>query len=373
MKPRIIAFLAVLVLTFGMSGCKLKDLFASRHAGDEAGTYPIQIHGYDSSILVRATPAKFNDYIIRDLSWLERASKGGTSPLQLELRDPGSSVDLGKVGNSIRFNLKVLGIDFPSTIVAMKCRPEKELWLMLDTWTGWILFRFNLVPVAEGTMVDLNVLAPSPDIPEYLLSPERLARLALARIDLMMAYIQSEFDPSLDPVRMTEKGLRGEMYSAFLQGYQTSTRVDAEAPEVTRWIFDRPENIEELTPGLRLEPDCFDREGALFGDSDDLVCCRARYWIGALDVEAILLSRGGWEDQDYTRKIWIVATDSLMEVDMEVSPRAGGSEVGLVMASELPDQDSAHGVDVLMAIADIPAMARRILEKIKAGVEADGS
>ncbi len=334
-------------------------------AGQNA--FPIPIYMYDTTFELKADPKTVLDAFARDLSWFEKTS----STLRIELTGLRPGMKLTDVGQVMDFNIRLLGVKFPCQYTALKYLPDRELWSMIYTKGSWLLFRYRLDAVPEGSRVKIRIMAQPSASLGYLMEVVPLVRAVAARVDQAGAYFESEFNPELPARRRPVKGLRGELSRGFLQGYTASIRVDASPEEVMRWIGEGG-HLRGLFPNLRFLGPCAQDKQLLWSRPGELICCPATYQAGEVMLESTVMSSGGWEKGTgavWSHHVWIIARETLISARIEVRKKGAGSELKLVFAFEMPDQGAPESLDLLYSISGVPARARAVLGGVKSGVE----
>jgi hypothetical protein len=375
-KLGVFALLALpAALALSMPGCRgIKNVFIKAPSGEAVhSSYPIKVFVYETSLVIRETPENFLASVVNDVSWLQRVSGPGSFRL-FELSDLPPEIDMTDVGQSLPVNIKVLGITFSCRLITMNYKSDNEVWFMLVVGDGWMLLRFKIEPIEEGGMLSLNALGYPPRFLDAFFGIDQLVEASAGLMDLMLANLQSEFDPEFDVRKATEKGLRGQMYDAFLQGHETSVWVEASPLRVKEWIFGKPDNLNNLVPNLSFEEEYFDGPEAMTAHPENLLYSPAIYRIRGMETEATALSKGEWEgDFDiYVYSVWIIVLDTLIKEQLTIEEQGSGSRVKIISAFELPGPSNPEATDMIITISGIPERAEDILLNIKAGVEGDG-
>jgi hypothetical protein len=371
----LMAFLAV--LAFSVPGCqKTRKLFIREPSQEVVHRpYPIKVFFYETSLVVKETPENFLASVVNDVSWLQRVSGPGSLRL-FELSDLPPEIDMTDVGQSLPVDIKVLGITFSCRLITMNYKSDNEVWFMLVVGDGWMLLRFKIEPIEEGGMLSLNALGYPPRFLDAFFGIDQLVEASAGLMDLMLANLQSEFDPELDVRKATEKGLRGQMYDAFLQGHEASVWVDASPRQVKEWMFGNPDNLNNLVPNLSFKGECIDSPEAIMAHPEKLLCCPSTYRIRDMETEATALSKGEWEGEGnfdtYVHSVWIIVLDTLIKEQLIIEEQGSGSMVKMISASELPGPSNPEATDMIITISGIPERADEILLNIKAGVEGEG-
>jgi len=359
--------LSLFFLNFGCQ--KIKKLFIKPALeGVAQESYTIPVYGYQSSLVIKATPQEVVNHIVKDFSWVERASER-MGMLQIEVEDLKPGVDMSELGQSIGFNIKILEINFPCRLVTFKYKPDKEWWLMILTDGSWVLLRFNVKPIPEGTMVNLNMLIqPSPAL-QKIVTFSLLSKAVASRIDLIMAAVQSEFDPELDIKKLTEKGVRGEIYETLLQDLEVRVWVDASPEEVGAWITG-PDHLEVLLPEIKpTEPISIEFQRASPGE---VIYSPATFEQGIMRLKMGLFLMKGKKGGIFEVRIYAVYLGYVGFLEMEATPERGGSLFQARVVSEIPESVSAEAMDLLLLAIRIPQMLQERAWLIKQEVEKAG-
>jgi hypothetical protein len=366
MKKKTIALFFALMIMASGTGCqKIRKIFVKPPPeGVVESSYPVTIYAYQSSVVVKASPQEIIEYFVKDPSWLEKAS--GT--LQLEFKDLRPGI-VTEVGQSIDLNIRLLGLNFPCRMININYKPDKELWLMILTDGNWILVRFELKPIPEGSMVNLNLLGQPSKTLGAILDVFELGEAAGSRIDLIMAFVQAEFDPELDVKELTGKGLRGEDYEAFFQAHEASVRVDADPENVAQWIVN---HLDSSMPEIKLKGDCSSYKVFAELSEDEVRHCPAslEFVKVKVDIDTFLTWRTEGKERIY--RVYLQGLDRIGFYQLEVGPEARGSRVKCMVMTDIPGAASARMMDIMMAFVAMPKRVRELLLDIKQGVEGIG-
>jgi len=354
---------------FGPAACPAVKKPPSPGAPSTPGhnSFPIPVYIYEATFTLNADPETVLDSFARDLSWFEKTS----STLRIELTGLRPGMKLTDVGQVMDFNIRIMGIKFPCQYTALKYLPDRELWTMTYTKGSWLLFRYRLDAVPEGTRVKIRIMAQPSASLSYVMEVVPLVRAVAAKVDQAAAFFESEFNPDLPARRRPGKGLRGELSRGFLQGYEASIRLDAPPRQVIRWIRESGK-LPELFPNLTFEGECGEDKQLLWSRPGELIYCPSSYQAGAVRLDATALSRGGWEKGTgaaCSQHVWIIALDTLMSARLELRKKGAGSELKLVFAFEMPDREAPESLDLLYSISEVPDRARAVLDGVKRGVE----
>ena len=366
-----LAWLLAVLLLLPETGCqKLRSVFAPRPATEvEQHSYPIPVYAYQTSLQVKTAPRELTAYFIEDVSWVTKAS----GLLQLELISTRPGISLTQVGEAFDFKIKILTFSFTCRVVPLLWKQDRELWLLISTSGSWLLLRYELKPNPEGTLLQLRAVGQPSKSLTAVLESFSLTEAIAARVEQMLAYVQAYFDPALE-APSAPRGRRGELYSTFLQGDASSIGVEAPPERVVQWVFSQPENLNILVPNLRFQGVCFENPGLLLAHPEELTICPSLYQMGGMEINALVLTQGGWEDPDrrssYRQQLWIVALHNLVNAQIQVDAKDRGSEIQVVLATELADSEGPEALDFLIAVAGVPSRVKQALLRIKAEIEA---
>jgi hypothetical protein len=371
MKKKTIALFFALMIMASGTGCQaIKRIFVKPPPeGVVESSYPIAIDGYQSTVVVKATPKELTDYIT-DLPRLLETSRA-MGLFQLKIEDSVPDMKPIKVGQSIGITVKILGLSLPCRIIVFDYKPDKELWLMLITegsW-AWLLARIKIKPVQEGSMVSVNAFGRVPETLGTIIDTLQLAYAASARIDLWMAIVQTEFDPSLDVKEVTGKGLRGESYKKFFQANEASVWINAGPEEVVEWMAD---NFESYLPEIKMSPHCPSLAEFLNMPEGDVMYCPADLEFLNLNFDAstFFIQRKKVSESIY--RMYFQGLGEVGWIRVTVAPETGGTRVQGRVAIEIPGSTSPQIMDIMVALGAIPKHLRRALLDIKQGVEGTG-
>jgi hypothetical protein len=373
MKKKTIAlFFALMIIAFS-TGCQaIKKVFVKPPPeGLTQESYPVKVYAYESSVVVKETPQELIKHF-SDFSALEQSM----GIIQIEVADSSLGMDMIEVGQSFDVNLKLLGFNFPCQVICFKYKPDKELWLMVLTDGTWALLRFEFKPIPEGSMVNLNVLGQPSKTLAALLETFPLLEATAGRLDLIMAFIQSEFDPELVAKQLTEKGLRGELYETFLQAYEASVFVNSSPENFVRFVLD-PDNFRDIinnaqTEGLvecLYEPENrrkWENQGAL-----EPIFCPATITLAEFKWKFDSFTTININNyQDFLTIYGIAAVaDILFKEQLAAQPEKGGTQVRLIVVIEPPGPATANLMSTMVTISGLPRLLEKLLLGIKAGVE----
>ncbi len=369
---RLVFYAIAATAALSSSGCvKLKGLFTKPRAGEVVQeSHPFTVYTYRASAVVNAAEEDIVDYFLKDLTWLENAS----SMLEVDLPPQEEEKDYTRVGETVDFKIRISGITFPVRATVIKYTPNREVWLMIVTWGSWLLWRIDLEPMEEGCMMNMYLFGVWSKNLERIISTFKLTEAGAVKFDLILSIAQARFNPDVDSAELTEKGLRGKVYDAFHQGHESSIRVDAPPQKVVDWILSNPENLQELIPVLTLDEACVERTRSA-GYPDRVVFCPCGYRVGARDTDSQMVSGGAWMGRirpSYSHVFLITALDSLVRIEVMVERKGLGSELNVIIYSELPGPHNPEAMDIMIGVAEIPGIMARVLPEVKRSIEAGG-
>jgi hypothetical protein len=354
------------------SGCrKLESLFTIPAGGGVIHeSYPITAYAYEFPVIIQGSPEEFIDHFARELMWLERHA----DTLKVDVAGLNADTDMTKAGNSVDFSVRILGINLPCRMICLKYKPDEELWWMMNFPSdSWILLRFNIEPAVQGCVVRVDVLGQPARYLTSLIDTFQLLQALALRAELVMTLIQSDFDPELDIREITGRGMRGQLDETFLQGYESSIRVDATPGKITQYIFSDSQNLNRLIPNLDFKGACFDDPLMLLDKSDETIYCPSTYRAGNGEIEAQVLSESEWLNDGkhdvFSHNVWIIIQDTLVKVEFMIHKHGMASGLRMVYAFELPGAHAQQAMDLIIGIADIPDQMNEALVRIRADVE----
>ena len=356
-----------LVLGLALPQCRHRASVAEESAAVSSRSYPILAHYYHTVLTVRATPHELMGYLFRDLSWTQEMSGA------LQVRIPGdvSGLDMTRPGQSLDFKIRLMGVNFPCRIVTLKYLPDREFWLMIITRGAWILWRLNTEPAPEGTQLTAEMMGQTTAGLDSFLDAFQLVKAGSLRFDRMLAMVQAHFDPGLDPEVATAHGLRGNLYDSYVKGYEASIFVAAAPKDLAARVFSG-ERLMGLLPLMSVGPDCAAAVDRLTAGPRDVVYCHGSWGPAGPEFPAAALCGTGLDRREgRSRNVWIVVSDILMRVQVEITPEGGGSRLKLIVSTELPGQDNPSVMDLMSGIAALPTIMEQAL--LEARREAEGA
>lgn len=367
---RFILIIFIISMAFPFFGCeKLKQVLIRKPSEKVFHeSYPVKVYTYHSSVIVKATGGELVDYFVKDLSWLESVS----GMLEFELDASSAGGDYTRVGETMDFRIKAAGISFPTRATVIKYEHESKLWLMIYAYGNWILWRIKLEPTEEGNSLSMDLLGTTTRALQGIIDGLKISEAGIVKFDMLLAIGQAHFDPDAEPDELTEKGLRGKVYEAYMQGYESSMWVDASPGEVKEWIFADPKNLKRIMPVLTTGDECYE-DSRMFSSTEEVSYCPALYRVGEREVEAQVISSGIWEEsrrsRSYHHNLLITAMDILVRAEIMVDEKHRGSEVKVIISSELPGPDNPEAMDIMIGVADIPGIMEMVLPEVKSIIE----
>ncbi len=364
-------FISAAFLVCCFSGCqKMRDIYQQPSGEVVHNSYPIDAYAYRMYLVVHASPDEFIEHFAKNMLWLERHADA----LQVDTGKMDPYTDMTVVGNSTDISVKILGVYLPFKLVCLRYKPVTTLWwMMVLTNDSWILIKFDFSPAHDGCAMKIEIIGQYSKYLAAIAGGFQAVEAFAYRADLIMTLNQSDFDPQLDVEKITRMGLRGELYETFLQGYESSVRIEAKPQEIIDWFSDNPDAQCRLLPNLLIDRKCIGANRLLFGDPEELAYCLSTYDTESEDIPAQVLSKGGWKDEKATdadsNYFWIIVLDTLMKVRMDVGNKGRGSYIRFISAVELPESEAVEAMDLMMGITHIPRRTEEILLDIKAHVE----
>jgi len=240
---------------------------------------------------------------------------------------------------------------------------------------SWMMWRIEYDPIPHGNRLNVSVIGQPGKALGPLMNSMRVIEAGATRFDLILDLVQAEFDPEIDPDQVTRGEMRGEIFTTFFKGYESSLWIDAHPGRVKEWIFSGPQNLEGLIPMVELQGQCADDPHALFS-SQRLGYCPARFKEGDASLPASVLGRsvedGEAEQGSYSHETWIVILDIIVGVKISIQPQAKGSLLKVVASSELPELQTPEAMELFAGISRIPKNAETILLRAKRDLEKPG-
>jgi|GEM_PF-3522984 len=328
--------------------------------GAVALTEAIPIFSYNTTAVVKATPGQFTKEIVEDILWLEMFGGG---LLQLKLAEDSPDTDLAEKGKRIKFTIKVLNFPLRCEVVNVKYHTDNKIWLLLLTeMDGWLLMRFDLKPVPEGCLVTLQTIGYPPfGFSESTAS--QVFRIASERQDILLAMIQSKFDPSVSPAMARKHGLRGEINEVLLKANQVQVWIDESPEVVSKWIA-KSENFEKiLAPEVVIDQKCLD----MYDQTPPGKSFDAKYML-----KLSIVRRHGYmivskDERDV--RIYFAGPNNFTLFDLNLRPEALGTIVTCKVSFEIMPAMSPDGLNLLLAIAGMQEQMQKRALMIKHDIE----
>lgn len=363
----ICCILSVSALVFSLCGCharRAKPGEIQSPDGVAQKSEPVRVFGYQASAVIKAKPGELVIHILKDYSWLERASKIGN----FKIADLKQGLDMTQLGQSSTLNVRIMGIIFPCQFVTLKYKQEKEMWLIMLTDGSWLLIRGKVSAIPEGSMMDLNIIGLMSKSLNAVTDTLQMEKTFPELADKIVASIQSEFDPEINVQEVTRKGLRGEPFEKFLQCHEARLWINAPPKDIEAW-YTTPKNVAFILPEIGVEESYLIQYQQV--PYDTMIYTPAVLKMGLLrpkaDIYNIKKEREG--GKGFVGRIYVVVYDIISFIEMEVQPDAGGSLLTLRMMFELPNNTSGDMMDMLLFSTEIPKLLQKKSIMIKKGVE----
>jgi hypothetical protein len=374
MKKTIILLFALLIMA-GFGGCqKVKRIFVKPPLGDVTQeSYSIKVYAYDSSVVVKEKPQRLMGHFA-DFSGIEKSS----GILQIELADSSLGRNITEVGQYIDVNLKLLGFEFPCRVICIRFKQDEDIWLLVLTEGTWALLRFEFEEIPEGSMVNLNVTG-SPSKPlAALIDNFPLIEATAHQLDLIMALIQTEFDPELDTKQLTEKGIRGEAYEEFLQAYECSIWINALPENLIAHVLE-PDNMQKILDVGQVEgmAECiYEQENRRLWANEEGVpfFCPIIVKLAGFEWKAdTFLIINPNNPQDFLTIYGAASVaDIVFKEQLVAQPEEGGARARMIVVVEPPGHATPNIMDMFISISGVPKWIEKLLLDIKAKVEGIG-
>ena len=185
----------------------------------------------------------------------------------------------------------------------------------------------------------------------------------------MIACIQSEFDPKLDVKEVTHKGIRGEIYEAFLQAYEARLWVDASPEEIELWLSDT-KNLRRFMQEFNLEEQYFTKYQQTLTDSVLYAPGVFESGILKLKIDTFTVQTRG--NRAFNTRVYLVGLGKLVLVELHIKPEARGSLATIRFTGEIPAGASPDFMNMMLFAANIPEILQEKLLLIKKELEGEG-
>lgn len=333
-----------------------------------SNSYPVRVMGYKQTIAIRSTPEELSEYLDR----MENKSTISFSQIQPAGEDVSGDEPRQTVkGSTFPLNVKVVGVNIPGTLIAVKVEEHKDLWILWDNPYIFQIQRWESKPVKEGTRLTLqfDTEIPSEGILGNIADTMGImgvADMALRDVDMMMAMIQANFDPSINPREIVSHGLRGEAYDGMFQAYEAKTWIDAPVEKVEKWMTD-PDNAAVYLKELQVAHK--DIERFKQAPLDQVVFSEASLDIGAIKTRVDLFGVKRKKGREFIMRLYYVFPGNLGYMELSALPEAGGTTAKTKFIFDVPSFSSAQGMEMILFITGIPKILQERLLMIKNGVE----
>ncbi len=380
LKSKSIILVSAFIILSNFAGCqKLKSVFKKPSVeGVVEESLTIPVYAYRSSVVVNATPQELLEYI-SDVAKL-RDTSSAFGLFQFKVEDSIPELKIIEVGFNVDIFVKIVGVRLPCRVLVTRYSPERELWLMILTGDSWLLGRIDIEPYREKTKINLEAIGRASDSLAALIDTFSLQEAVAQRIDLWMAAVQAEFDPELDVKRLTEKGLRGELYRKFLQANEASIWVDSPPEEAVKRGLN-PDNfrailetgkVEGLSECLFSPENLRKWESPRGGGRDEvelIPCLGTRLRLAGFEWKGddfVMINPG--DPRDFFT-LYSVRAGSIVQLKIQGEPERGGTLVKMEVAVEPPGSTNPDLMEALISISGISQWIEKMLLDIRARAE----
>lgn len=362
-KRRLLPFLLAGAL-FLCSGCQaIKKLVVKPPPeGFVQDSTPEPAFYYTMSAMIKAPPEDLSDTLLGDLSWIER----GTSSLRIDLHGSADSLDISQVGKSFRFDTYILGLKLPCRATILRYKPDREVWILISIEGSWVLYRFKMTPAAQGSHLEMGVIGQASETLSTIIGQADLLPTAAGWMDLMVAHIQADFDPGLDPREITSRGIRGDYGEVFLQNYEVRGWTSAGPDEIEKWLL-QPDNSSAFLEEFHVERKYYERFQKM--EYQEVLHAPAVFESGVLRMKTDVFPMKNRKGRVFNIRVFLPALEQIVYFDLEAVPERGGSMITAKVCGEVPGAGDDKGMDFLIFAAGIPRMMQEKLMMVKNGVE----
>ncbi len=358
---RLLALVLVSGLFLACPGCqKIKDLV--RRPVPERPVHeskPLRVYSYTSTVIVKATPEELVDYYAKDLSWV--------SEIEVEFPRGVEGIDMTRVGQWVDMKFTMIGMEFLTRVVTLRYKQNQELWLMYLTNGSWVLMRMNFEPVEGGSKIFLDVVGKSSRSMGGFLETFRLAEHAAASIDWFMATVQAHFDPEMDVDKVLAPGLRGNLTRTLLQSHQVKLWIDKSPEQVERWALD-PDNGPSVIREFEVEESYYKKASRI--SEGEVVHGAGELKVANVDSKADIFITKIKSNKGAHIRMYMVSLGAYAITDVVMNRQRQGTMLTITMSFQVPESISPEGLDLLLALAGVPARLKQRVLLIKKGVEA---
>jgi len=356
-----------------LTGCPKKPVIKPAAGEIISRSYTVRTYGYRMNFAVKASPQEIENYFIKNLSWISNLS----ARLSLKIIDQSHGRDMSLPGSYVDTELGYYGFKVPCRVVNLKYQPEKELWLMLTSGDGWTILRLELKPAPAGSLITMVTIGSVPESAAKIMEGLEMAKSAASQMDYAMAVIQNIFDPSLDPKKLTEKGLRGQLFEKPFTVYESETWVNM-APQtaVNRGL--QQDNFIAIMDSSEVDgfTDCmyapenraqWDPAVKAPGTKSEFIYC---------PDTTVKVAGFNWKTETFAAikpqepqnffNFYITTANILVQLQLQGKPDNGGARVWLRLIVEPPAGNFPNLMDLLMTITGLPQWTEELLtETIK--------
>lgn len=352
-----------------LAGCqKLKGILVKPPPqGVESDSYAVRVVGYEQTVTIRATPHELSEFLNDPEKSQNAIITGMGAEDEGEYYKPTEPTRTGTVFPA---DIKLMGLEIPAQLVCLKVVEDKSIWLLLDNPYLFHGQRWESEAIKEGTRLTVTFDTEVPRKGMLRSLVETLGFMGLFReffggIDLMLAKIQANFDPSLDPDSLVAKGLRGEYYENLFQAYESRTWIDAPPEQILDWVMD-PDNAETFLGELKVDRKYFEEFHSV--PPGQVVYGDAFLDFGILKTDIDLFT----VRKENSVRVYFLALGRMGYLEMEALPEAGGSMTTSRLMVESIKSLGQENFDLLIFLTGIPQMLEERLIKIKQAVETIG-
>ena len=369
-------FLLALVLLALLPGCPKKPSVRPLAGEVLTNSYTIRTYGYRQTFVVKTTGKEIERVFIKDLSWTQTFS----SVLSFKVTDQSRGQDMFVPGAYMDVMIKMMGLSLPSRIINLKYVPERELWLLFLTGDSWLILRVEVKPLAEGSLVNLNSLGNVSPSAAKLVDGFQLAKAAAGRLDWGMAMIQAQFDPSIDPKKLTEQGLRGELYEKPFQVYEAETWLNVSPEKAVERGLEQ-DNFKAIIDAGQVNglTECLFAEQNRSRWDPSLEGAKANGEIISCPDTSVRIAGIKWDNHTFVMikpdnledfvNFYLTVSNVLAQMELMGKPENGGTRIWLRVIVEPPAANLPNLMEAFMSISGIPQWAKDVIIRTKARIE----
>ncbi len=371
MRKREVLLIILMVLLSGAGCQKIRKVFIKPPPeGITEKSYTIRLMGYRQTVSINATPEELSDF-------LNDPGKSGelmVSGIAIKGLEQEEVVEPTRTGTTFPINVNLMGFQIPGRLIVVRVVEHKLLWILWDNPYIFQVQRWESTPVKEGTSLyfKFDTEIPSEGILGNMVDAlgfMGIADTALKEVDMMLAAIQSYFDPSLDPKQLVAVGLRGEPYDAVMQAHEVQTWVNAPPEDVEAWVTD-PDNAEVYLRELKMEKENIIRFQQ--APPEEVVHYEAGLQAGAIRTRTDLFGVKRKKGRELTMRLYYTVYGNIGLLELHTRPDAGGTLVTSRMVFEIPGSGSPEAVEIIFFATGLQKLLRERVLMIKQGVEGAG-